>query len=62
VEYTWFFLAMAHQRLGHAREARVWLEKTQKQMEQKSSADASWNRRLTLQLLSREAEQTEKKH
>ena len=56
VEYTWFFLAMAHQRLGHAKEARAWLEKTQKQMEQKSSADVPWNRRLTLQLLNREAE------
>jgi hypothetical protein len=24
---TWFFLAMAHYRLGHAEEARRWLEK-----------------------------------
>jgi tetratricopeptide (TPR) repeat protein len=56
VEYAWFFLALAHQRLGHAKEAHAWLEKTQKQIEQKSSADVPWNRRLTLQLLSREAE------
>jgi tetratricopeptide (TPR) repeat protein len=56
VEYAWFFLAMAHQRLGRAEEARQWLEKARKQMEQKSSADAPWNRRLSLQLLRGEAE------
>jgi tetratricopeptide (TPR) repeat protein len=56
VEYAWFFLAMAHQRLGHAEEARQWLQKAQKQIEQKSSIDLPWNRRLTLQLLRRETE------
>jgi tetratricopeptide (TPR) repeat protein len=25
--YTWFFLAMTHHRLGHAQEARQWLDK-----------------------------------
>jgi serine/threonine protein kinase/tetratricopeptide (TPR) repeat protein len=55
-EYTWFFLAMAHQHLGHAEDARHWLEKAQKQMERTNSADLPWNRRLTLQLLRREAE------
>jgi Flp pilus assembly protein TadD len=57
VEYTWYFLAMAHQRLGHAREARAWLEKCHKQMEQKAKdANLPWNRRLSLELLRREAE------
>jgi tetratricopeptide (TPR) repeat protein len=56
VEYTWFFLAMAHQRLGHAEEGRKWLEKAQKQMESTNTAEQPWNRRLTLQLLRHEAE------
>ena len=25
--YTWFFLAMTHHRLGHADEAKQWLDK-----------------------------------
>jgi tetratricopeptide (TPR) repeat protein/serine/threonine protein kinase len=55
-EYTWFFLAMAHQRLGHAKEAREWLEKTQKQTEKAKDVDVPWNRHLTLELLRGEAE------
>jgi WD40 repeat protein/serine/threonine protein kinase/tetratricopeptide (TPR) repeat protein len=69
---TWFFLAMAHHRLGHTDEARRWLDKGLQGTEEalKSSAEPlgksespdgvippNWNRRLTLQLLRREAEQ-----
>jgi tetratricopeptide (TPR) repeat protein len=57
VEYTWFFLAMTHHRLGHAAEARTWLEKGRKQMKQKAKdADLPWDRRLALELLRGEAE------
>jgi eukaryotic-like serine/threonine-protein kinase len=57
VEYTWFFLAMAHQRLDHSREARQWLDRARKPPEPKrKDADLPWNRRLTVQLLSGEAE------
>jgi tetratricopeptide (TPR) repeat protein len=57
----WFFLAMAHQRSGHAQESRRWLDKATKLMEKesqnpRSEASRSWNRRLTLRLLRREAE------
>jgi tetratricopeptide (TPR) repeat protein len=55
--YTWFFLAMAHQQSGHPEEARQWLDKATKWMEQKiQKKDLPWNRQLTLQLLFREAE------
>jgi tetratricopeptide (TPR) repeat protein len=55
--YTWFFLAMAHERLGHAGEAGQWLDKAIKCMEQETrDNNPAWNRRLTLQLLRREAE------
>jgi WD40 repeat protein/serine/threonine protein kinase/tetratricopeptide (TPR) repeat protein len=72
MQHTWYFLAMAHHRLGHADEARRWLEKGIRGTEQalKSPGEAlgksgnaggvlspNWNRRLTLQLLRREAEQ-----
>jgi serine/threonine protein kinase/WD40 repeat protein/tetratricopeptide (TPR) repeat protein len=70
--HTWFFLAMAHQRLGHAEEARRWLDKaiqgTQEALKpaagppgKSANPDGvlgpNWSRRLTLQLLRREAEQ-----
>jgi hypothetical protein len=70
--HTWYFLAMAHQRLGHTDEARRWLEKGIRGTEEalKSPGETlgksgnargvispNWNRRLTLQLLRREAEQ-----
>jgi WD40 repeat protein len=55
--YTWFFLAMAQQRTRHAKEARESLDKainwTEKETQNKVLA---WNRRLSLQLLRREAE------
>jgi serine/threonine protein kinase len=59
--YAWFFLAMAHHRLGHVEEARKWLDKASKSLEQEvkapsDEANRSWNRRLTWQLLRREAE------
>jgi tetratricopeptide (TPR) repeat protein len=55
--YTWFFLAMAHQRLGRLEEARRWLEKAVTRMEQETQGNTvAWNRRQTLQLLRREAE------
>jgi tetratricopeptide (TPR) repeat protein len=55
--YTWFFLAMANHQLGQAEEGRQWLDKAVKQMEQDTqNKDAFWNRRLTLYLFHREAE------
>ena len=59
--YTWFFLAMAQHRLGHADEAKQWLDKavawTDKIFAEadQGTADLSWNRRLTLKLLRDEA-------
>jgi tetratricopeptide (TPR) repeat protein len=74
--YNWFFLAMAHHRLGHADKARQWLEKalqdTEKTLKPSSAPAAeaqenaiyptgpmppTWNRKLQLQLLRREAEE-----
>jgi serine/threonine protein kinase/WD40 repeat protein/tetratricopeptide (TPR) repeat protein len=70
--HTYFFLAMAHERLGHNAEARRWLDKASQATEEvlKPSAEQSqkfsmaagaippnWARKLTLQLLRREAEQ-----
>jgi tetratricopeptide (TPR) repeat protein len=69
--HTWFFLAMAQHRLGHADEARRWLdqgvqgtEETLKPLGEpvgkSENADGvippNWNRRLTLRLLRSEAE------
>jgi tetratricopeptide (TPR) repeat protein len=54
--YTWYFLAMAHHRLGHAEEARTWLGKAVERAEKEIAGDASWNRKLTLRLLRAEAE------
>jgi serine/threonine protein kinase/tetratricopeptide (TPR) repeat protein len=71
--YTWFFLALAHHRLGHADEARRWLEKGTHLMEEElkrppepneeavkragGTVPPTWNRKLTLRLLRREAEE-----
>jgi len=72
IQHTWFFLAMAHHRLGHTDEARRWLDKGMKGTEEalKSPAESlrksgnpdgvispNWNRKLTLRLLRREAKQ-----
>jgi tetratricopeptide (TPR) repeat protein len=55
--YPWFFLAMAHQRLGQTEEGRKCLDEGIKGMEQETNnKDLPWNRRLTLQLFRREAE------
>jgi serine/threonine protein kinase/tetratricopeptide (TPR) repeat protein len=63
--YNRLFLAMAHHCLGHADEARQSLDKAVQWMEQASQEKAKdaaskipmpWNRRLTLELLRREAE------
>jgi serine/threonine protein kinase/WD40 repeat protein/tetratricopeptide (TPR) repeat protein len=53
------FLAMAHHHLGHAAEARQWLDKAI-QWEAKTKTDAEplvWEQRLELQLLRREAQE-----
>jgi tetratricopeptide (TPR) repeat protein len=60
--YTWFFLAMAHHRLGHSEKAKKWLDKaaawTDKAIREadKNTEDLPWNRRLTLNLLRAEAQ------
>jgi serine/threonine protein kinase/WD40 repeat protein/tetratricopeptide (TPR) repeat protein len=71
MQHTWYFLAMAHQRLGHTDLARRWLEKGRRGTEETLKAPGAtpgksgnaggvispnWNRELTLQLLRREAE------
>jgi tetratricopeptide (TPR) repeat protein len=72
IAYVWCFLVMAHHRLGHAAEARQWLNKAVTQIDGRlagslphggdgktsagSAASIPWNRRLTLGLLRREAE------
>jgi tetratricopeptide (TPR) repeat protein len=59
--YNWLFQAMAQYRLGHAAEAANWLEKAAREIDKPSaqhardSATNPWNRRLTLDLLRREA-------
>jgi tetratricopeptide (TPR) repeat protein len=72
--YTWYLLAMTHHRLGHAAEARQWLDKALQATERALAASGkptagrapdateaaggippAWNRRLTLELLRREA-------
>ena len=53
--YCWNFLAMAHQRLGNHEEAQRWL--AQAMSEAGKDAGLSWNRKLTLQLLAKEAQE-----
>ena len=62
--YTWFFLAMAHQRLGDSKEAKQWLGKAAgwtdevlAEHESSTGAKLVWSRRLTLRLLRKEAEE-----
>jgi WD40 repeat protein/serine/threonine protein kinase/tetratricopeptide (TPR) repeat protein len=55
--YTWFFLAMSHQQLDRCEDARQWLDKASEQMDRETTdPNVAWDRRLTLQLLRREAE------
>jgi hypothetical protein len=63
--YEWLLLAMTHARLGHAEEAKKWLDRAAQWLDQPAGekprsgpADdlAGWQTRLELQLLRREAE------
>jgi tetratricopeptide (TPR) repeat protein len=58
LETPWFFLAMAHERQGHTDVARRWLDKAIESLDRPKGEAARplWNRRLTLELLRREAE------
>jgi tetratricopeptide (TPR) repeat protein len=62
--YNWYFLAMAHHKLGHDAEAKKWLNKandwTDKALaeHEEGTATVAWNRRLTLKLFREEAEGT----
>jgi tetratricopeptide (TPR) repeat protein len=59
---TWLLLAMVEARLGHAAQARAWLARAVREIEQPPAESAknpfadTWNRRLTLRLLRAEAE------
>ena len=61
--YAWFFLAMAHHKLGHDAEAEKWLAKatewTDKVLKEDEEGTTAipWNRRLTLELFRKEAEE-----
>jgi predicted Zn-dependent protease len=52
----WLFLAMAHARLGHAAEARQWLATAAARIEERLQGGSSWQVRVLLQHLRREAE------
>jgi eukaryotic-like serine/threonine-protein kinase len=61
--YTWLFLAMAHQQLGHVAEAQQWLDKSRqwidtaiRESESGAGARLLWNRRFLLQRFRAEAE------
>jgi WD40 repeat protein/tetratricopeptide (TPR) repeat protein/tRNA A-37 threonylcarbamoyl transferase component Bud32 len=63
--WDWWFLAMAHHRLGHHREARKWRDRAAAWLPQFEAgkitdpfyrAPLSWNHHLELQLFRREAE------
>jgi tetratricopeptide (TPR) repeat protein len=63
--WDWLFLAMAYQRLGKAEEARSWLDKAGRWIDQKlqekpregaAGSLLRWDQQLELQLLRREAE------
>jgi tetratricopeptide (TPR) repeat protein len=61
--WDFFFLALAHHRLGNAAEARQWFDKAVRWIDQPprdgdDPAKWSWGQRLDLQLLRREAERT----
>ena len=60
--YTWYFLAMAHHKLGRDAEAKKWLQKATEWTDKilgehkEGTTLLSWNRHLTLKLLREEAE------
>ncbi|HLW64604.1 MAG TPA: hypothetical protein VKS79_04740, partial [Gemmataceae bacterium] len=53
--YPWFFLAMAHQRRGSLEQARRCLTRAIELADREDKKQLSWNRKLTLELLRREA-------
>jgi tetratricopeptide (TPR) repeat protein len=60
IAYAWLFRAMAEERLGHAEQAREWLARAVREIEQPPVERApgvdTWNRRLAPRLLRSEAE------
>jgi tetratricopeptide (TPR) repeat protein len=57
----WLFLALAHQKIGHAQEARAWLTKAQQLLDQilkDAAVPLPWDQQLELKLLRAEAEAT----
>jgi hypothetical protein len=56
----WYFLAMAHHRLGHADEAKRWLTEATRWHDQALQSELKetdrWEQRLELKLIRREAE------
>ncbi len=57
--YAAYFLALTHHHLHHAAESRTWLAKANalaKQELTNKSPPPPWNRRLTLELFRKEAE------
>ena len=57
--YTWYFLAMAHQKAGNAEQAREYLNKANQSTDEVLADEENppaWNRRATLELLRKEAE------
>ena len=54
--YTWFFLAMAHHRQGNDDESREYLEQATTWTEREIADKPAWNRKLTLELLRKEAD------
>jgi tetratricopeptide (TPR) repeat protein len=55
--HNWLFQAMTRHRLGRADEAKGWLDKAVNEMDRPKDRAIAWSRRLTLQLLRREAEE-----
>jgi WD40 repeat protein/tetratricopeptide (TPR) repeat protein len=53
--WLWLYLALAHARLGHKDEAGRWLEKSAAWLDGPVGKARSWNDRLHLELLRREA-------
>jgi WD40 repeat protein/serine/threonine protein kinase/tetratricopeptide (TPR) repeat protein len=66
--WDWLFLAMAEQRAGHKDEARRWLDKAQKAIDRALGKEAgslspsplSWDQKLELRLLGRQAQEVVK--
>jgi tetratricopeptide (TPR) repeat protein len=57
--YTWYFLAMGHHALDHPEKAKEYLAKASAATEQEladTEHPPAWNRKLTLELLRKEAE------